>query len=65
MSQAGIEIHKLADFERPRCDCGRDMWLLNIKPADLGLELRDYECSRCGGSKTLLVQPSSKSQNAT
>ena len=58
MSEAGTHIHKLARNERPTCEpCNRQMWLQNIKIADLGLELRQYECSRCGASKTLLVKP--------
>ena len=58
MSDAGTHIHKLGRNERPMCeDCGREMWLLTIRPAELGLELRTYECRRCAASKTLLVQP--------
>jgi hypothetical protein len=33
------------------------MWLLSIKPAHLGLELRTYKCQRCAANKTLLVDP--------
>ena len=57
MSDAGTPIHKFGRNERPMCEeCRREMWLLSIKPADLGLELRNYECSGCAASKTLLVQ---------
>jgi hypothetical protein len=37
------------------------MWLLTIKPADDGNELRTFECSKCAGSMTILVtrEPSS------
>ena len=65
MFEAGTPIHKLARNERPICEaCDREMWLLNIKNADLGLELREYECSRCAASKTLLAKPPWKSQRA-
>ena len=61
MSEAGTHIHKLERNGRPVCeDCDREMWLLSIKPAHLGLELRTYECSRCGASKVLLVEPERK-----
>jgi hypothetical protein len=61
MSQAGNKIHKFGRNERPMCEeCDQEMWLLNIKAADLGLELRQYECSRCAASKTLLVEPAWK-----
>jgi hypothetical protein len=58
MSEAGTIIQKFGRNERPMCgDCAREMWLLSIKPAHLGLELRTYECQRCAASKTLLVDP--------
>jgi hypothetical protein len=58
MSGAGTIFHKLGRNERPKCEaCGLEMWLLGIRPADLGLELRTYECRRCAASKTLLVDP--------
>ena len=58
MSEAGTIIQKFGRNERPMCgDCGREMWLLSIKPAHLGLELRKYECSRCRANKILLVEP--------
>ena len=58
MSGTGSIFHKLGCNERPMCEaCGREMWLLIITPADLGLELRTYECGRCAASKTLLVEP--------
>jgi DNA-directed RNA polymerase subunit M/transcription elongation factor TFIIS len=44
-------------IERPECgECKLDMWLLDIKRADLGQELRTFECARCGASKTLLCR---------
>ncbi len=58
MSEAGTIIQKLGRNERPVCDdCDREMWLLSINPHTFGLELRTYECSRCGASKALLVEP--------
>jgi hypothetical protein len=46
MSEAGTIIQKLGRNERPMCgDCAREMWLEQIKPAHLGLELRTYELS--------------------
>ena len=58
MSEAGTIIQKFRRNERPMCgDCGLEMWLLSIRPAHLGLELRTYECRRCAASKTLLVEP--------
>ena len=66
MSEAGTIIQKLGRNERPMCEdcaremCAREMWLLSIKPAHLGLEHRTYECSRCGASKVLLVEPERK-----
>ena len=58
MSNPGVKIYKSIDHtNRPRCDdCEIPMWLLNIQPAELGLELRTYECARCAGSQTLLVR---------
>jgi hypothetical protein len=59
MSDPGIKIHHLARNERPMCDeCNKQMWLLSIKPGDLGLEVRTYECSGCAASATLLVKSS-------
>ena len=41
--------------ERPQCEaCELAMWLLDIKPAQPGQDLRTFECARCGASKTLL-----------
>ena len=61
MSEAGIIIQKFGRNERPMYgDCAREMWLLSIKPAHLGLELRTYECSRCGASNSLLAEPERK-----
>jgi hypothetical protein len=34
------------------------MWLLDIKPAMPGQELRTFECARCGASQTLLCADS-------
>jgi hypothetical protein len=65
MSEAGTIIQTFGRNERPMCgDCAREMWLLNIKPAHLGLELRTYECQRCAASKTLLVDPPWKQARA-
>jgi len=56
-TESGTKIHTLAPNERPLCeDCQKQMWLMNIKPGDLGLEVRTYECSGCAGSKSLLVK---------
>jgi hypothetical protein len=42
---------------RPQCEeCKLDMWLLDIKPAQPGQDVRTFECARCGASKTLLVR---------
>ena len=30
------------------------MWLLDIKPAEQGRDIRTYECARCGASKSVL-----------
>ena len=58
MSESGTIFKKLRRNERPMCgDCGREMWLESIRPAHLGLELRNYECRRCAARKTLLVDP--------
>ena len=34
------------------------MWLLDIKAAMPGQELRTFECARCGASQTLLCADS-------
>jgi hypothetical protein len=59
MSTSGLRIHEPLDHtNRPRCtECEREMWLMSIRIADLGLELRTYECARCSSSQTLLCQP--------
>ena len=58
LSEPGIRIFKpAAGIDRPRCsDCELSMWLLNIKPAELGFELRTYECARCAASQTFMVR---------
>ena len=58
MSEPSVKIHNSIDHtNRPQCgNCGIPMWLLNIKPAELGLELCTYECARCAASQTLLVR---------
>jgi hypothetical protein len=41
--------------ERPQCEeCALEMWLLDIKPAEQGRDIRTYECARCGASKSVL-----------
>jgi hypothetical protein len=43
--------------ERPKCEeCQLDMWLLDIKPAQPGQDVRTFECARCGVSKTILCR---------
>jgi len=58
VSDPGIKIFKPADgIDRPRCaSCETSMWLLHIKPAELGFELRTYECARCAASQTFMVR---------
>jgi protein-arginine kinase activator protein McsA len=47
---------------RPICEtCNQQMWLLKIKPADNGKELRTFECSKCAGNMTILVMRESSS----
>jgi hypothetical protein len=42
---------------RPVCEtCNQQMWLLTIKLADDGNELRTFECSKCAGSMTIVVE---------
>jgi hypothetical protein len=56
-TESGTKIYTLARYERPVCEeCRKQMWLTSIKPGDLGLEVRTYECSACAASKTLLVR---------
>ncbi len=66
MPEPGVKIHTSTDANnRPQCNtCEIPMWLLNIKPAELGLELRTYECSRCAGSQTLLVRSNDVAANS-
>ena len=50
-----------ASISRPHCDtCSVSMWLLSIKLVDRGLELRTYECARCGEAQTLLMKAGSQ-----
>lgn len=57
MSEYRVTSRLAPTTERPECqECELDMWLLDIKPAELGQELRTFECARCGASKTLLCR---------
>jgi len=43
--------------ERPKCqEYELDMWLLEIKPAQPGQDVRTFECARCEASKTILCR---------
>lgn len=55
MSEYRVNTKTSPVFERPQCqECELDMWLLDIKPAQPGQDLRTYECARCAASKTIL-----------
>ena len=55
LSDLALRAQSALTVERPRCqECTLDMWLLDIKPAMPGQELRTFECARCGASQTLL-----------
>ena len=58
MSLAG---QNRASMSRPHCDaCSVSMWLLSIKLVDRGLELRTYECARCGEAQAVLMKAGSQ-----
>lgn len=41
---------------RPVCEsCDRQMWLLTVRPAESGSELRTFECAKCASSMKILV----------
>jgi hypothetical protein len=69
--ECGVSVRRVVVIEfreartvdgRPICEnCDRQMWLLSIKPADNGNELRTFECSKCAGSMTIIVVREPKS----
>jgi hypothetical protein len=55
LSELNVRSQPATTIERPRCqECRLDMWLLTIKPAQPGQELRTFQCARCGAEQTLL-----------
>jgi len=58
VSTPGVKIVKSVDrANRPPCEnCEVEMWLITIKSAERGLELRHYECARCAAGQTVMVQ---------
>jgi hypothetical protein len=61
LSDLALRLQSALTVERPRCqECTLDMWLLDIKPAKPGQELRTFECARCGASQTLLCAESQR-----
>jgi hypothetical protein len=35
--------------------CMQEMWLIKIRPADNGPELRTFECSKCAANQTITI----------
>jgi len=59
LSDLDLRLQPTSTGERRRCEeCSLDMWLLDIKAAMPGQELRTFECARCGASQTLLCADS-------
>ena len=59
LSDLALRLQSKSSAERPRCEeCSLDMWLLDIKAAMPGQEVRTFECARCGASQTLLCSDS-------